>query len=58
LEPRARSRIVPRYFFLVVFFLDFLAAFFFITVSPPLFTEIQMYAGKNFESTVFFRFVE
>jgi len=49
---------VPRYFFLVVFFLDFLAAFFFITVSPPLFTEIQMYAGKNFESTVFFRFVE
>jgi len=57
LEPRARSRIVPRYFFLVVFFF-FLAAFFFITVSPPLFTGIQMYAGKNFESTLFFGFVE
>jgi len=57
LEPRARSRIVPRYFLLVVFFF-FLAAFFFITVSPPLFTGIQMYAGKNFESTLFFGFVE
>jgi hypothetical protein len=52
------SRKNSRYFLLVVFFFAFLAGFFLaIMLSPPFF-EKQMYAPKNFESTVFFDIVE
>ena len=58
IAPRIVPRIVPRYF-LLVFFLDFfLAAFFAMTPSPPLLVKIPMYAAENFESTLFFNFIE
>jgi hypothetical protein len=60
-----RANLTRDYFFLVVFFLAFLAAFFFINVitsshqaQPEAESAKQMYAPKNFASTFFSILIE